>query len=128
MVTICSPRPMTGGLSGNHALWAINLLPTSQAPLAAKRPDWHVVQPHAVAEKTCARDGDDLDLEKVAKSVGQPRSSKKVVLPSRSVTEAVTYSVGGEESQLGFRAWAVPAETILEPHRRGVRLYYWKGV
>ena len=47
MVTICSPRPMRAVQRAR--LWAIACT-ASQAPLAAKRPDAHVVQSDTVLE------------------------------------------------------------------------------
>ena len=93
MVTTCSPRPMRA--VQRAMLWAITCT-ASQAALAGEAARGEMVQPHTVLEVS---DG-ILDLG-VAAMVGLQFEH----LPVPVGDEAVI-AVGGEEGQLGNRAWA----------------------
>ena len=105
VVAIRSPRPMRAVQRAR--LCAITCT-ASQAPLAAKRPRGHVVQPDAVLEVAYRI----LDL-----GVAAMISLQFQHLPIPVGDEAVI-AVGGEEGELGTGRRLHPPDD--EPHRRGV--------
>ena len=107
VVTICCPRPMRAVQRAR--LCAITCT-ASQAPLAAKRPEGRLVQPHAVLEVAYRI----LDLG-VTAMIGL--QFQRLPVP---VGDEAMIAVGGEESQLRTGRRLHPPDD--EPYRRGVRL------